>query len=151
MITYLAELDVAAIIVAVISLISSLVITIVNYIFNNKREKEIEELRNKFVLQKDEETAIRDYQYEARKRLYQEFEPLLFQLIEHSDSALFRIKKLASAARDGDLGIDGGWLSGPGYFTASTIYRLLLPLAIFRLMQRKLTIFDLDLVPSYKA
>ena len=38
-----------------------------------------------------------------------------------------------------------GWLSAPGYFINSTIYRLIAPLAAFKLIQRRLTIVDLEL------
>jgi hypothetical protein len=118
-----------------------------------KHNEELAKLNSRLEIQKDERAAIRNYEYEARQRLYQVFEPLLFLLVEHSESAYSRICGLARAAKDGHLQPNGGWLSsyGKGYFIISTIYRLLLPLAVFRLMQRRLTIFDLDLVPSYKA
>jgi len=85
----MAELDIAAIIVAIISFTTSVIVAILTHIFNSRHNKEMEGIRTKYgkeleefksrlEAEKDERTAFRDYQYEARKRLYQEFEPVLF-------------------------------------------------------------------------
>ena len=144
----MAEFDIASITIAVISACISLLSL---YITRN-HNTELEKLKGKLAIEKDEQGAIRDYEYEARKRMYQEFEPILFLLVEHSESAIFRIFEIARAGRNGKLEPNVGWFggNGEGYIFSSTIYRLLLPLAVFRLMQRKLTIYDLDLVSSYK-
>ncbi len=109
--------------------------------------------------------ARRDYEYEARKRLYQEYEPLLFQLVELSEYSLHRINSLARTARQGDLadttGAFGhqngsflgpkeskGWLSFPGYYMISTVYEIIGPIAIYKLMQRRLRLVDLRLDPG---
>jgi hypothetical protein len=85
-----------------------------------------------------------DYEYEARKRLYHECEPLVFELLEFAENAADRIRGLARAARQGDL---PGWLSeeGDDYYIASTMYYLLAPVAVFKLMRRRLTIVDMTL------
>lgn len=95
---------------------------------------------------KAEKDARRDYEYEARKRLYEKCEPLLFQLNESAEDAFFRINSLARTASHGDLGKDG-WLSRKGYYMISTIYFLLKPLVIIRLIQKQLTMVDLTLDP----
>jgi hypothetical protein len=65
---------------------------------------------------------------------------------------LYRIKGLAEAAKRGDIKPGGGWFARPPwYYTISTIYKLLIPLAVFRLLQMKVTFFDLDLIGYYKA
>lgn len=87
--------------------------------------------------------ARRDYEYEARKRLYDEVEPLLFQVYEALEEAHYRVRSLARTARNGDL----GWLAGNGYYLASTVYKLLLPVAHLRLIQRRMTFVDLGLDP----
>lgn len=93
-----------------------------------------------------ERDARRDYEYEARKRLYEEYEPLLFQLVELSENALHRVHSLARTARKGQIPIKGdGWLGGPGYYMMSTIYKLLAPIAIFKQMQSRLTFVDMSL------
>jgi len=83
-----------------------------------------------------------DYEYEARKRLYHECEPLIFELLEFSEIAGNRIRSLARTARQGEL---PNWLSGTGYYMTSTIYLLFAPVAVYKLMRRRLTIVDLSL------
>ena len=83
-----------------------------------------------------------DYEYEARKRLYHECEPLVFELLEFSENAGDRIRGLARTARQGDL---PGWLSDSGYYMASTMYYLLAPVAVYKLMRRRLTVVDMTL------
>jgi hypothetical protein len=91
---------------------------------------------------KSEEDARRDYDYEARKRLYQECEPLIFQFVELSENALHRIYSLARSSRHGNL---PDWLCENDYYIASTMYNLLAPVVIYKLIQRRLTIVDLTL------
>jgi hypothetical protein len=55
---------------------------------NIKHQKELEELKDQLATKKSKEDARRDYKYEAITRLYREFQPALFQLVELSDSAL---------------------------------------------------------------
>jgi hypothetical protein len=94
-----------------------------------------------------ERDARRDYEYEARKRLYSECGPLLLQLVELSESAYRRVASLARTAAQGDLPADGrGWLADPkGYYYLSTAYWLLAPLAVVKLLQRRLTLLDFSL------
>lgn len=89
-----------------------------------------------------EQKSRRDYQYEARKRLYHECEPLIFELLESSENAGDRIRSLARSARQGSL---PEWLSRDEYYMASTMYYLLVPLAVYKLMRRRLTIVDMTL------
>lgn len=98
-----------------------------------------------FSIKKAESDARRDYEYEAKKQLYKECEPILFEFTELSESALRRIYALAKNARDGNLGPNRYWLSTDHYFIRSTIYRLIAPLAAFKLLQNKLTSIDLKL------
>jgi hypothetical protein len=109
--------------------------------------KDIEKLKNELSERKSESDARRVYEFEARKRLYHEYEPLLFQLMEASDNALHRIQSLARTAMHGDLG-ENGWLSQFNYYTKSTIYKLFVPLAIYQIMQRKLTLVDVSVDKS---
>jgi hypothetical protein len=85
-----------------------------------------------------------EYEYEARKRLYKEWEPLIFQLIENSSNAYYRIQSLARTTRENNLD-NYNYMGHFGYYFISTIYKLFAPLAIFRLMQAKLTFVDLNL------
>ena len=113
-----------------------------------KYSSDLEKLRATLVRANEElgaeNQARRDYEYDARKRLYTECEPLLFRLSEASENALHRIYSLARTARMGDLGPkQPSWLDSPSYYMSSTIYNLLVPLVIFRLLQDKLTLVDL--------
>jgi len=74
-----------------ISLISSLTIAVITFInnqrlqrltneqqkklvdINNTYQQESEKLKTQLVCEKSEQDARRDYEYEARKRLYQEY------------------------------------------------------------------------------
>lgn len=95
--------------------------------------------------QKDRD-ALRAYRFDARKRLYEQCEPVLFQLAEAAENARGRIYGLARSCRNGSLEADGsGWLAqAQGYFFLSTMYRLLAPVAVFRILRRRLTSIDLN-------
>lgn len=134
--------DNPAIIVSLISGVVSISGIILSIRLNNSKAKEIEILKNHLTQETSEKNARRQYEFEARKKLYQEYEPLLFQLIETSDDALYRIKSIARAAKNGNLN-DDGWLSVFEYYAKSTIYKLFVPLAIYKIMQKKLTLVDL--------
>lgn len=141
----------------------SLVVTgvasgIIKYFFDQKLElykseaarsnqEALERFRDGLATNQKEQDARRDYEYEARKRLYEECEPLLFQLVELSGNAMRRIRSLARSARKGALEPGSGWLSSDGYYMSSTIYRLFAPLVAYRLIQRRLTLIDLTLDP----
>lgn len=111
-------------------------------------QKEIEGIRATFDDENAAKKARRDYEYEARQRLYKEIEPLLFQLTERGEEVLYRISGLAHEAKNGNLSPTGGWLSSPDtYYALSNMYKLIAPLTVIKLMQRKLTAVDLSLVP----
>lgn len=100
---------------------------------------------------KAEQDARREYEYEARKRLYRELEPLIFLLVEHSENAYNHIRELANMARSGNLSINLSTTdSKDNYYLKATIYKLILPMAVFRLMQRSLTLYDLQLEDYFR-
>lgn len=112
---------------------------------------DVEYLKHKLDEQAAERDARRDYEYDARKRLYSDVEPLLFQLHESLEEAHYRVRSLARTARSGNLGDgDTSWVDGPGYYLHSTIYKLVLPAAHLRLMQRRVTFVDLGLDESIR-
>ncbi|HEY0714780.1 MAG TPA: hypothetical protein VGF45_19015, partial [Polyangia bacterium] len=96
---------------------------------------QLENLRSRIADESAQRSAERAYEFEAKKRLYLECEPLLFQLHLYAEDAVSRIRNLARAGQAGKLGRNG-WLSN-GYYRLSTYYKLLAPLAIFRLMSRR--------------
>lgn len=97
-----------------------------------------------------EHDALVDYEYEARKKVYEKTLPILFQYQEYSRNAYRRILSLARSARKNTLGPNVNWLSSSDYYMTSTVYRLILPLAAFRILQKRLTQVDLELVPYIK-
>jgi hypothetical protein len=107
-----------------------------------RNQEEMELLRAKLSERGKERDARRDYEYEAHKRLYTQCSPLLFQLADLAEHGYHRVYSLARSAR---LGMLPRWLEGDGYYFRSTLYRLLAPLVIFRLIQQRLTLVDLTL------
>jgi hypothetical protein len=144
--------NLVTIITAAISFLIAILTAVLSYVFNRKSQQELETLRAELEEKRRERDALRDYEYEARKRLYHECGPLLLQLMELSESALRRIQGLARTARQGNLGpARPSWLAdarGPypqPYYFQSTVYWLLAPLVIVKLLQRRLTLLDFSL------
>jgi hypothetical protein len=134
------------IIAAIIAAVASIFAAILSGVFGSINQKKLKHLEKIRV----DEDALLDYQYEARKRLYKEFEPLLFQLYELSGRSHKRVFNLASDHSQGNLEPHKGWLADrTSYYTTLTLCIILAPLAVFKLMQRKLTLFDLKLDPSF--
>jgi hypothetical protein len=103
-----------------------------------------------------EEASVRaarqSYEFDARKRLYAELEPLLFQLFEASENSYYRVVSLVRTHRYHHLGMsENSWLTNFGYYYLSTIFRLFLPIAIYRLIQRSATFVDLKLDSSIRT
>jgi hypothetical protein len=134
--------------VAIITAGISACISVLSIYLTKKSDITLEKLKSRLDIEKAEQVARRDYEYEAKKRLYQECEPILFQFAELSESALRRIYALARNAKEGNLGPDRYWLSTDPYFIRSTIYRLMAPMAAFKLLQHRLTNIDLKLDQS---
>lgn len=128
----------------IISLISG-VIAVFSVILNFIISRRIENLKYNFQEQLYEKNARRDYEYEARKKLYTEYEPIFFKFAELSESALSRVKSLSRSSREGKLDPTKGWLSSDAYYLRSTIYMLFTPLASYRLMREKINLVDLRL------
>jgi hypothetical protein len=102
----------------------------------------LERLRSKLAKQQAQQKAQLDYVYEARKRLYQECEPLLFQLIETSETALSQIKDIISRVNATD-----GQVFREQYNLKTTMYYLLMSCAVFKMIRRRLTLVDLQVDP----
>jgi len=99
-----------------------------------------------------ERKAQRDYEYEARKKLYAQIEPLMLQVGFAAENCFDRVANLALITGKGFL--DPGpasWLvpnqEGHRHYLDSTLYRLLLPLGYFELVRAKATQLDFKLEP----
>ncbi|MCX6630893.1 MAG: hypothetical protein NTW28_25035 [Candidatus Solibacter sp.] len=130
---------------ALVAAVVSLVVAIVTHLSSRSNQKAIEGLRDRYAESKAERDARRDYQYEARKRLYHECGPILFQLAELSEAAFYRITGLAQTASQGNLEPGRHSFLRDEYYRVSTIYRLLAPSAALKLLQQRLTLVDLSL------
>jgi hypothetical protein len=98
--------------------------------------------------QQREDDAWRTYTFDARTRLYKELGPLLFSLVEACDELQWRVRGIAGRAAEGpDDGDDRRFKPGSDYML-STLYRLMAPVAITRLVQDRLTLVDLAVDPA---
>ena len=138
----------AEIVVPYVTAVAAVGVATVNYLAKRDTDRRLAELTER----QDETRAQREYEYEARRRLYEKFHPLLFQLVEMSESAYWRIVGLATSARDGRLDADGKSrlrADSPAYLPSS-VYRLFAPLAVLRLCQNQLTVLDLTVDPEIR-
>jgi len=101
----------AAGIAAVASLVTAILAAFISY----RTQKRVTALQDKLQESRAERDARRDYEYEAKKRLYAECEPVLFEALELAENARRRIVSLARTAKQGDIKQDGsGWLAVHG-------------------------------------
>ena len=130
---------------ALILAFGALLAAFVNNILLHRMSSRLKDIEH----QHREEDALRSYRYDAKKRLYSELGPLLFALTECCEEARWRIGGIARSARDNQLGVgqQNRFRVGSDYML-STIYRLVLPLAILRLVQQQLSRVDLSVDPS---
>jgi hypothetical protein len=126
----MSEEVLVALVAALASLVVSIATAILGYFTTAKSQLDLARLENRFIESRSEKAARREYEYEARKRLYAEFQPLLFQLVERCDGALARIQSIADAARRGRLEHRLGemWPNDP-YAMVATLWEMMSPLA----------------------
>jgi hypothetical protein len=106
-------------------------------------QQRIEELKSQLDERRSADAARRDYEYDARKRLYDEVEPIRFRVYEALEEAHYRVRSLARTARLGHLGSGpDSWIRDIGYYLRSTAFKLLGPVVQFRLLQRRMTFID---------
>lgn len=138
---------VIALITAAASLVVSVTTAAVSASFRRRSETELAQLQSQLTEEQSERAARRDYVYEARKRLYAEFQPVLFQMVERCSGAVGRIKGMAEGTRTGLIlrpsRLGAGWQDDP-YHMISTCWDLLAPLALFRIGQQKLMGVDMS-------
>ncbi|MFF3381303.1 hypothetical protein ACFYXF_51175 [Streptomyces sp. NPDC002680] len=133
--------------IALITAATSLLVSILSARAAWSTQKKLAQLND----QGAERNARRDYEYEAKKRLYVECEPVLFEAMEFAENFRRRVVSLARSAKRGDLSPNGtGWLATPGYYFRSTAYYYLAPATSFKILQRRLTAIDLALAPRIK-
>ncbi|QDT99884.1 hypothetical protein [Gimesia aquarii] len=130
----------------------SLLVTVVNIIWNYLTQTKLEILKSDLANSRAMHDARLDYEYEARKRLYHECEPIFFQLNESANDTKHRVISLARTSRLGHLGLeDDDWLTNEGYYSISTYYNLFIPLAHYKQIREALTLIDLNVDKVTKA
>jgi hypothetical protein len=127
-------------------------------ISNRNQNMELAKINAKLASQKSEEDALREYRFDALKRMYNEFEPISFEFNEACDNAIRRILLLARNAKEGKIRRfrdDKGFLAPDrdnpkhlGRYLNETTYLLLAPMAYFKIFQKRLTSIDLQLDQS---
>lgn len=132
---------------AIITAGVSLIVAAAGFLVTRMNQKDLEHLKADLSERTAARNAKLEYEFEARKRLYQDCGPLLFQLSEFAERALGRITGLARTAADGDLDPGRSWLDR-GYYSLSTYYRLIAPLSVGKLLRKQLTHLDLSLDPA---
>jgi hypothetical protein len=133
--------------VALIAALSALLVSFYQVGKGYRNQRALEELKSALASQQADQTARRDYKYKALQRLYEEYEPLRFQLVEAVESAKSQIEELGKQKVIRAKGVEGILPSGR-YLLLATIYHLLLPGAVFRIIRRRLTLVDLRLDPQ---
>lgn len=122
-------------------------VSLVVAIWTSSSNRRLKLLEEEIARRQSERNARRDYDYEAKKRLYLEFEPLRFQLLEAVSAARDFIVEVSERARTSDAA-DPGDRAGGAYMRAARIYYLICPAVCGRAIQRKLTLVDLGLDES---
>ncbi|MEV6639094.1 hypothetical protein [Amycolatopsis sp. NPDC051371] len=112
-----------------------------------RTSREVEVLKADLAREAAADKSRRDYEYEARKRIYAECEPLVIRLAESCDYAAARIISLTDERRWGELRATRDpnryWMLTKSSEVISTAHALLEPLSLFALLSEKVTLVDL--------
>ena len=84
--------------------------------------------------------ALLDYEYNAKKRLYEVIGPLRFQLLIACRDV---VRRVSGRTRSRSWNMDPA-----GYYGSNTLYRILRPLAICTLIERKMNAADFSVDPK---
>jgi hypothetical protein len=126
------------VIAAVITGILGLVSGVISLLLARRNETRQAAFQQKLDNLTKEQDARRSYEFDARKRLYTEVRPLLFQISEQGYSGLDRIKRalMGQVALDRNVG--------------SSALRIFAPIVLGRELQQRLTSVDLTLDQSIR-
>jgi hypothetical protein len=126
----------AEVVVALIAAVASVIAAIIAF----RAQIRVTRLSASLGEERAESDARRAYEYEARKRLYTAYEPLRVRLLASTDNAINRIEDIICRSSRGPT-----TESSPEYRLEATIYYLLAPLVVARIVERRLTLVDLGL------
>jgi hypothetical protein len=122
-------MSVSALVVALIAGASSVVAAVIAF----RAQQRVARLTASLDEQRAESDARRSYEYEARKRLYSVYEPLRLRMLDCTDNAVRQIVDIVGWPGPGRAGY-----SSSEYRLNATIYYLLAPLVVARMIERRL-------------
>src|SRR5947209_19112228 len=149
----------AAVLTGIISALVSLRAQRTQRLLQSRQEQqqhELARLSHQLEAERTRNKALIDYQFDARKRLYEKCEPLFFQLTEASDHALRKCRDLAKPSTWQDLeptrlnsdAVAWQWMLSEHTEVIAVTYALLIPVAIVCLLKERMTQVDLSLDES---
>jgi hypothetical protein len=125
-----------AVVVALIGAVASILAAVISV----RAQQRVLRLKASLDQQGAELGARRAYEYEALKRLYNVYEPLRIRMLDCTDNAVRQVMDMV-----GRPGRSQTTDSSPGYRIKTSIYYLLAPLVVARMIERQLTLVDLGL------
>lgn len=114
---------------------------LITHRLDREKDKWQADIRKEVEVYLGEKSAEREYNLEARKRLYTAIGPLRFQLLVAARDVTARITNYG--ASPGSYRTSMNW-----YYGKSTLYRLLRPVAIAELVERQMTYADFSVDPT---
>jgi hypothetical protein len=126
----------AIVVVALIGAVASIIAAVIS-VYAQQRTARLTSSLNE---QRAEVDARRAYEYEALKHLYSVYEPLRVRLLDCTGNAVRQIIDMIGRPSRGQT-TD----SSPEYRLKATIYYLLAPLVVARMIERRLTLVDIGL------
>lgn len=134
---------------AVATVVSAVITGLISIYFKSRADRQIEMLKAELGYDSKIKSARIDYEYEARKRLYKEVEPILFAAQLAAKSLGGRLASFTHRIRDGYITLDKrtNWLTIDQYFQQSTAYWIFLPMTYYRHISRNISQFDISLDP----
>ena len=126
--------------VALIASFTSLMVSLYQTRQGRHNQRELEIVKLKLAEKLAERNARRDYEYKALQRLYEEYEPIRFQLLDTVECAKYHWEGLQQ-----EIIWRQGWKS---FLLLSTVYHLLTPAAVYQLARKSLTLVDLKVDPQ---
>jgi hypothetical protein len=115
----------------------------------SENNKAIEKLKADLTYENKLKSARVDYEYDARKRLYKEVEPIIFAAHLAAASVRGRLLPMVERLRAGDISLDSkkNWLATDPYYLRSTAYRIFLPLVFEYILSSRISQYDFALEP----
>jgi len=150
----------AGVVAALIAAFASVIVAALSALFAWRGQRALQGQQEKLALLTDElerrrsrSEALTEYQFEARKRLYAQCEPLFFQLADASDHALRKCRDLAmpevwkelESIRKNLDATKGPWMLCDSSELIAIAYALFVPLVVFCQLRERMTQFDFSL------